>query len=176
MGVAGAGKSLVGRGLGRAIDAEFYDADDFHSAEAVAKMRSGQPLDDADRAPWLDRLASLVGCLARADRSAVLACSALKSGYRDVLSASGIAAGQAPRFVYLRVTPALAEARVRARPGHYMPSSLIRSQFATLEEPDDAVTIDGGLPLDAAIAAIRRALCLDAPMMGGPPSLPRPVS
>jgi gluconokinase len=138
MGVTGAGKTTVGRLLARALGCEFLDADDYHPAANVAKMRAGEPLTDEDRAPWLARLNELLQ--ARAAGSAVLACSALKQRYRDRLLA-GVPEG---RLVYLRGTKALIAARLEARRGHYMDPALLDSQFAALEEPADAIVADIG--------------------------------
>jgi gluconokinase len=148
MGVTGAGKTTVGRLLARALGGEFLDADDYHPEANVAKMRAGQALSDVDRAPWLAQLNEVL--LDRASRSArvVLACSALKAGYRDRLLA-GVPDG---RLVYLRGTKALIAARLEARRGHYMDPALLDSQFAALEEPRDAIVADIG-PAPEAIAA-----------------------
>jgi gluconokinase len=103
MGVSGAGKSTIGRGLAKRLDAEFLEGDDYHPAANVAKMRRGEPLDDADRRPWLERLAAELSAHAADGKSAVLACSALRRRYRDVLR-SGC---PQVRFIYLAGTPAL---------------------------------------------------------------------
>jgi gluconokinase len=158
MGVAGAGKTVVGQQLAAAIGAAFYDADDFHSAVAVQKMQSGQPLDDIDRAPWLGRLAALIETVAREKRNAVMACSALKESYRAKLRAAARENAAEIPFVYLRVTPEMAAQRLRERPGHYMPAALIQSQFDALEEPADAIAIDAAQPIEANVAEIRGAL------------------
>jgi gluconokinase len=139
MGVSGAGKTTIGRGLAGRLGAAFVEGDDFHPATSVEKMRRGQPLTDADREPWLADLAHLAGDLAPGDRHVVLACSALKQSYRDILAAAG--PGRV-RFVYLKAAPDLIRARMQARTGHFMPASLIESQFADLEEPPLAIVID----------------------------------
>ncbi len=132
MGVAGSGKTTVGLVLAQRLGVTFADADSFHSDEAKALMAAGHPLTDADRAPWLERLAAWLrdepgGC--------VLACSALKRHYRDVLRSG------APQLVLLHLTadPALVTDRVAHRLGHYMPASLVASQYQALEplEPDE---------------------------------------
>ena len=107
----------------------FYDADDFHPPANIEKMKRGEPLDDADRAPWLARLAALLA--ESGDKPVFLACSALKARYREILSAGR---GDV-HFVHLSGTPEVIRARLRARPGHFMPESLIDSQFAALETP-----------------------------------------
>lgn len=138
MGVSGAGKTTVGRLLAERLGWEFADADDHHPPANVAKMTSGQPLDDADRAPWLRALHDLAATKLAHDQSLVLACSALKSGYRDV-----IAAGEPRiRFVYLHGSFELIQERLRERSDHYMPPALLHSQFEALEEPEGAITVD----------------------------------
>jgi len=158
MGVAGAGKTTVGRELAEAIGWEFHDADDFHSAENIAKMHRGEGLTDADRQPWLEALARLVPARLEEGRHAVLACSALKHAYRVVLIPDGVPAS-AIRFVYLDVPPEELERRLELR-HHYAGPSLLESQLATLEKPKDAVWIDGTQPVSAEIAAIRSSLGL----------------
>jgi gluconokinase len=152
MGVAGSGKTTVGKLLARQMNCSFFDADDFHPPANVEKMRQGQPLDDADRLPWLEKLRQLINHELQAERSLVLACSALRRKYRDALVSS---AGQVV-FVYLKVRPETARARLEARAGHYMPASLVPSQFEALEEPENAIVIDGELPpTDAVHAAVQ---------------------
>ncbi len=170
MGVAGAGKTAVGERLAAVRRALFYDADDFHSPEAVAKMERGQPLDDVDRAPWLDRLAALVEDAASTTRPTVLACSALKARYRERLRAAAMAGGDDIRFVYLRVTPDVAAQRVGHRSGHYMPPILVQSQFDALEEPADAIVLDGARALDAVVMEAQAILESDEPSC--PPARP----
>ncbi len=148
MGVSGCGKSTVGAALAQRLRVPFADADDFHPEANVAKMAAGIPLTDADRAPWLDILADWLR--QRAERGGVLGCSALKRAYRDVLRQG------APDlfFLHLRGTPEAMAARVARRPGHFMPASLVESQFATLEDlqPDEAgLTLDFALSVDALV-------------------------
>jgi gluconokinase len=152
MGAAGAGKTTIGRHLASELGWTFHDADDFHSPENVAKMSRGLPLDEADRRPWLERLAALIrGCLERGE-NAVLACSALREDYRSLL------AGGSPgvTFVYLRASPDLLAHRLAQREGHYAGPALLDSQLATLEEPRDALAIDAGLPPEEIVRIIRR--------------------
>lgn len=157
MGVAGAGKTTVGRILARDLGWTFLDADDYHSPASVEKMRHGIPLTDADRAAWLDRLHAAIHELDRRRISAIIACSALREAYRRRLSE-----GEPDvRFVYLRGTPELIGERLRHRTGHYMPASLLESQFETLEEPAGAVTIDVTQPPDAIARRIEELLGLD---------------
>lgn len=147
MGVSGAGKTTVGEVLARRTGWPLHDADDFHSPENIAKMRSGVPLTDEDRWPWLDRLNAILRDTERKGGSAILACSALKQRYRDRL-AQGLTD---PRFVHLRGSFELIRQRIDARKGHYMTGQLLESQFAALESPQDALTVDvGGTPEDIA--------------------------
>ena len=137
MGVAGSGKTTVGKLLAAQLGWNFADADDYHSATNVEKMRSRIPLTDADRAPWLDTLRSLIASWIAEKRNVVLACSALKREYRDrLLVAPDV------RFVYLKGDRALLEQRMRARHGHFMAERMLASQLATLEEPKDTVVVD----------------------------------
>jgi gluconokinase len=147
MGVSGAGKTTVGEVLARRTGWALYDADDFHSPENIARMRSGVPLTDEDRWPWLDRLNGVLRDTERKGASAILACSALKLRYRDRL-AQGLAD---VRFVHLRGSFELIKQRIDARKGHYMTGQLLQSQFAALEAPEDALTIDvAGTPEELA--------------------------
>jgi gluconokinase len=132
MGVSGSGKTTVGQMLAAAIGAQFIDGDDLHSNEARAKMHAGVPLADEDRWPWLDRVGATLAAGLAAHRATIVACSALRRAYRDRLRH---AAGPALRFIYLAATPEAMRRRVGARTGHYMPASLVDSQFATLEAP-----------------------------------------
>jgi gluconokinase len=150
MGVTGSGKTTVGRALGERLKVPFADADDFHSEANVAKMHSGIPLNDADRMPWLRTLGEwLAGHIGS---GAVLSCSALKHSYRDILRS----AAPSVRFVHLPGEPELIRRRVLGRLGHFMPASLIDSQFRALEPlgPDeDGVVLDVDRPLDDLVEA-----------------------
>ena len=162
MGVAGSGKTTVAAALASAVGWRFVDADDHHAAASIAKMARGEPLDDGDRWPWLDRLRAIIeGALAAepSQRSGlVMACSALKASYRARL-AGGDAGGRV-RFVYLAGTPELLRARLTQRPGHFMKPGMLDSQLATLEVPSAAVTVDAALPVAAQVERIRAALQL----------------
>ena len=138
MGVSGCGKSTVGRLLAARLGLPFLDADEYHPPENVAKMAAGVPLGDADRWPWLERLNAELAAADRSGPGAVLACSALKAAYRDVLR-RGL---PACRFVHLRGSRELIAARLAERRHRYMPASLLDSQFAALEPPGDAIDID----------------------------------
>jgi len=154
MGVSGCGKSTVGKLIAEALNARYAEGDSFHPPENVEKMRGGQPLDDNDRAPWLAAMASAIRDWNAANETVVLACSALKRRYRDVLRGGGDV-----RFIHLAGDKALIASRLAARKGHYMPSTLLDSQFATLEAPDDdeaiTVSIDGSAEVITARALER---------------------
>jgi gluconokinase len=138
MGVSGAGKTTVGRLLAQALGAEFAEGDAYHPPENVEKMRRGIALQDADRWPWLQTLAAQIERWLAAGTTVVLACSALKQRYRDVLAKGR----PAVRFVHLKGDKTLIRHRLGGRRGHYMPASLLDSQFAALEPPSDAITVD----------------------------------
>lgn len=150
MGVTGAGKTTVGLALAARLGWRFADADDFHSAANVEKMRAGMPLTDSDREAWLDALAGVVAECERRGESLVLACSALKQRYRERLHA----ATPAVLFVYLRISRELAGTRVRDRQGHFMPKTLVGSQFEALEEPVVGLTVDGSQPVEEVVSRV----------------------
>jgi len=138
-GVSGAGKTTVGKLLAQELGWQFLEADDFHSAANIVKIRSGRPLTDEDRWPWLDRLREQIEQLLSAGENAVLACSALKRAYRDRLRVS-----DEVKFVFLRGDYALVEKQLRSRRGHFMNAGLLQSQFDELEEPqadERAITV-----------------------------------
>jgi gluconokinase len=142
MGVAGAGKTLVGQTLGAAIGWPFYDADDYHTPESVAKMAHGEGLTDVDRAPWLEKLRTLIQRIIASDEHGVLACSALKHQYREALGA-GLRQHGTIRFVFLDVPRQILEKRLASRAGHFAGADLLQSQLDTLEPPEDALWVDG---------------------------------
>lgn len=151
MGVSGCGKSSVGEALAAARGVRLIEGDAFHPPENIARMSAGIPLTDADRAGWLARLGAEAAASVAAGEEVILTCSALKRSYRDQLRAAVPGLG----FLFLELTRAVAEERMRHRPGHFMPASLVDSQFATLEPPTGepgVLTIDATLPL-AEIAA-----------------------
>lgn len=131
MGVSGSGKSTVGESLGDRLDWPFRDGDSFHSPANVAKMHAGIPLTDEDRWPWLAAIAAWIAELRRQGRHGIVACSALKRTYRDALRDGH----DDVCFVYLDGSKELIAARLARRKDHFMPSSLLDSQFATLEPP-----------------------------------------
>jgi gluconokinase len=139
-GVSGAGKTTIGKLLAEELGWRFYEADDFHPRANIEKMRSGHPLTDEDRWPWLERLREQITRSLAAKENVVLACSALKRAYRERLRVSDDV-----KFVFLRGDYALIERQLRRRRGHFMNPALLQSQFADLEEPEpdeDAITID----------------------------------
>ena len=150
MGVSGSGKSTVGAALAQRLGVPFEDADDLHPRANIAKMSAGRPLDDQDRYPWLEIIGEWLAV--HADGGGVMSCSALKRAYRDQLRA------HAPGvvFVHLEGSHAVITDRQASRPGHFMPASLLASQFATLEplQPDErGVVIDVDQGVDAIVAA-----------------------
>jgi gluconokinase len=150
MGVSGSGKSTVGAALAQRLGVPFEDADDLHPRANIAKMSAGQPLDDDDRYPWLEIIGEWLAV--HADRGGVMSCSALKRTYRDHLRrhAPDVA------FVHLEGSHEVITDRQASRPGHFMPASLLASQFATLEplQPDErGVVIDVDQSVDAIVAA-----------------------
>jgi gluconokinase len=137
MGVTGSGKTTIGVLLARRLGWDFMDADSFHSAANVEKIRQGVALDDADRAPWLKALRDAMEGWVAEHKDVVLACSALKTSYRDELCIAG-----ETRLVYLKGSYELISLRLRQRHGHFASETILASQFAALEEPDDAITVD----------------------------------
>jgi gluconokinase len=154
MGVAGSGKTTIGRALAAELGARFFDADDYHSPENIRKMAHAEALTDADRAPWLEALRQLVAGVLQAQQQAVLACSALKRSYRDAI---GVDARRMP-VVFLDGSPELIARRLRERVDHFAPPALLGSQLATLEKPEDAIHVDVSQPPEAIIRSIRERL------------------
>jgi gluconokinase len=157
-GVSGAGKTTIGKLLAQELGWRFYEADDFHSQANIEKMRSGIPLTDEDRWPWLENLRQLTKRSLEAGENAVLACSALKRAYRERLRVS-----DEVKFVFLRGDYALIEKQLRQRRGHFMNPELLRSQFADLEEPgpdENALTIELGRTPEEIVEEIKTKLHL----------------
>ena len=155
MGVSGCGKSVIGAELAAQMGAVFIDGDDLHPASNVAKMAAGTPLTDADRAPWLDQVGATLGA---AQGIAIIGCSALKRIYRDRIRA---AAGQDVMFLHLAGDQALIAGRMGARTGHFMPTSLLDSQFAALEPPgadETALRVNIGPAPDVIVVDIMKQL------------------
>ena len=149
MGVAGSGKSTIGKAIADELQAAFLEGDAFHPPANIAKMSAGIPLDDADRWPWLAAVGTEIGMIAASGRPVVAACSALKRRYRDALR---MAAGRQLVFVMLEGSRGLIARRMSERPGHFMPASLLDSQFAAFEplQADEvAVLVDLDQPIQA---------------------------
>jgi len=146
MGVAGVGKTTIGEPLARALGWRFLDADDYHPPENVAKMKAGIPLSDEDRWPWLQRLNGIL----KDEQNAVLACSALKDRYRRRL-AEGL---KDFKVVYLHASADLIRSRMATRTHRYMPATLLESQFAALEAPADAISVDVAATPEQCVAVI----------------------
>jgi gluconokinase len=155
MGVAGAEKTSVGKLLASQLGWMFADVDDYHSAANVEKMRNGIPLTDADREPWLESLRALIAAWIAERTNAVLACSALKQEYRERLLV-----GPEVQFVYLKGDRALLRERMHVRHGHFMAERMLESQFATLEEPADAVVVEVDKSPEEIVAEIRKRMAL----------------
>lgn len=156
-GVAGSGKTTIGRMLADHLGWAFLDADDLHPEANVEKMRSGVALDDADRWPWLDAVGGWIDARAREGSASVVACSALKRAYRARLRAGR----PQLRAIYLAGSEALIAKRLEHRSGHYWPASLLPTQFAALEPPDPdehAIVVDVGPPAEVLVEAIARQL------------------
>jgi gluconokinase len=156
MGVTGAGKTTVGDLLARKIGWRFYDADDLHPAANKEKMHQAIPLTDEDRLPWLNAVRALIEKCLSEGTDAVIACSALRQAYRDVLQLDPATV----KFVYLKGSRALIEQRLAQRTGHFMNKDLLQSQFDTLEEPADAFAVDVSGDPESVVYLICARLCL----------------
>ena len=155
MGVSGSGKSTIARPLAERLGWDFEEGDELHPAANIAKMKAGHPLTDADRGPWLLAVRGWINRELDAGRSGVITCSALKRAYRDRLRRDGV------RFVFLQGAEAMIRERVKARTGHFMPVSLLDSQFDTLEPPtpdEDPLVIDVRQPVEQQVEEICRAV------------------
>ena len=150
MGVAGCGKTTIGSKLARSLGVLFLDADDFHPEANLKKMSSGIPLDDSDRIPWLESLREEL----RSNRGCVLACSALKQNYRSMLED----ADRNTRFIMLDISKETARRRLLSRANHFMPETLIDSQFDSLERPTDALVVDAEAPVNSVLDVILRKI------------------
>jgi gluconokinase len=160
MGVSGSGKTTVGRILAAQLGWTFVEADDYHPAANIEKMRGGTPLDDADRRPWLAALRERIDAACRGGENVVLACSALKHAYQDYLEQHEPAC---VHYVYLHGSEDLIRERLAARRGHFMNPRLLHSQFEALEPPADALRVDVSPSPEVIAAEIRRRLGLVAP-------------
>jgi len=156
MGVSGCGKTSVGKALADLLGWDFYDADYFHPPGNIAKMANGIPLDDSDRAPWLASLHDLISSSLKAGRPGVLACSALKEHYRQQL----LDDNDGVQIVYLKGSYDVVWSRMSARKEHYMKPHMLQSQFAALEEPSNALTMDISTSVDNIVREIASNLSL----------------
>jgi gluconokinase len=154
MGVSGCGKTTVGKQVASRLNLPFFDGDDFHPAANVARMKAGIPLGDEERRPWLDILAARIAEWNRTG-GVILACSALRESYRELLRGNQ---GTAVRFVHLHGPRELIAERMARRTGHFMPVGLLESQYATLEPPADAVSVSVALPRNEVVQRIVEAL------------------
>jgi gluconokinase len=155
MGTTGAGKTTIGTMFAAQLNWQFADADDFHPPANIEKMSRGIPLNDADRAPWLEAMRKAILEWIAAGKNVVLACSALKRAYREVLRPS-----PEVKIIYLKGTYALFAERIHHRHGHFAGEGILAGQFADLEEPDDAITVDAAQPPEQIVAEIRKRLAL----------------
>ncbi|MFP4299614.1 MAG: gluconokinase [Spirulinaceae cyanobacterium] len=151
MGVSGSGKTTIGRLLAQKMEGVFQDADWFHPSRNIEKMSQGEPLTDRDREPWLDILGNAIQHWNQEKIPYILACSALKQKYRDRLQQDN----EGVTWVYLKGSKSLILQRTRERTDHFMPSSLLDSQFTTLEEPQNALIVS----IDSSPDAIASAIC-----------------
>ena len=159
MGVSGSGKSTIGEKLAQRLGWSYEDGDRFHPSSNVAKMSAGQPLTDEDRRPWLQAIANEIDRVCEAREHAVIACSALKRPYRDIL----VHGRHDVRIIYLKGTQDLIASRLALRKGHFMPPGLLASQFKTLEPPDaseNPVTVSIDVPVETIVDDIVRQLGL----------------
>ena len=152
-GVAGSGKTTVGKLLAHDLGWPFHEGDDYHPAANVEKLRRGEALTDTDRQPWLDALRAVIQSAVENGEQAVLACSALKRRYREHLRVN-----EQVVFVHLAATPELIEHRLQQRKGHFMNPSLLKSQFATLETAQDELSLDASLPPAVLVRQLRNSL------------------
>jgi gluconokinase len=168
MGVAGSGKTTIGRRLAVDLSWRFYDADDFHPPANVAKMAAGTPLTDADRGPWLQALRNRIETSLATSENAIVACSALKSTYRAILHPR---ASEPVHFVYLRGTPELLAERLAGRTNHFMKPAMLASQLSALEEPANAIIADIAQPPEQPRPSLKNASDIHPPTHG---LIPRP--
>ncbi|MEG4291595.1 gluconokinase [Microcoleus sp. C2C3] len=154
MGVSGSGKTTVGKLLAQSLNWDFSDADDFHPSANIEKMSRGIPLEDADRLPWLLQLQAAIDRWLLENKNVVLACSALKASYREMLCRDL----QRMKIVYLKGSFHLLATRLKSRENHYMKADLLLSQLDTLEEPEDAIIVDASQPLELIVRQIKNHL------------------
>jgi gluconokinase len=153
MGVSGSGKTTIGKLLAETLNWEFSDADNFHTATNIEKMRLGIPLNDADRKLWLEDLQAAIKNWLQENKNVVLACSALKTSYRQMLIIDSCI-----QLVYLKGSFDVIENRLKARQNHFMTEKLLKSQFDDLEEPDNCICVDVSEPPEVIVKKVRIAL------------------
>ena len=160
MGVSGGGKSTLAAALGNALALAVFEGDELHAPQSVQKMKNGQALSDEDRWPWLDRIGALLADTGRTPAGLVVSCSALKQAYRERLRQAGPPSQL--RFVFLHGAPALIQARLAQRQGHYMPATLLASQLQTLEPPgldeSDVMHLDITAPVPELVGQVLSSL------------------
>jgi gluconokinase len=157
MGVSGSGKTTVGDTLATRLGWNFFDGDDFHTPENIAKMKAGIPLDDKDRFPWLGKLNRLIFTCIKENAPGILACSALKEQYRQIL----LRDYQNVLVVYLKGSYELIWSRMSGRSDHYMKPEMLKSQFEALEEPNCGLIIDIALPVEVIVEMILNEISVD---------------
>jgi gluconokinase len=155
MGVSGSGKTTIGQMLSAQLNWPFIDGDRLHSAENIAKMAAGIPLTDQDRAPWLQSIHAAIERWRVQQQNGIVASSALKEQYRQILLTSPDI-----KLVYLRGSYHLIYSRMQHRPGHYMKAEMLQSQFAALEEPKDAIVVDIAPSAEQVVSTIRQKLAI----------------
>ncbi|WP_066384767.1 gluconokinase [Anabaena sp. CA = ATCC 33047] len=153
MGVSGAGKTTIAKLLADSLHWEFQDADNFHTPENIEKMSQGIPLKDSDRIPWLEEIGKAIAQWLRENKNVVLACSALKASYRQYLVLDNNV-----KIVYLRGSYDTIQKRLQQRQNHFMMEKLLKSQFDTLEEPDNAICVDISQPPEVIVKTLKTTL------------------
>jgi len=154
MGVSGSGKTTIGKKLAESLGWRFYEGDQFHPPENIAKMSAGIPLTDEDRLPWLNTIHNLIQTQLQNGQSAVIACSALKKSYRERLLKGNLGV----HIVYLKGNEDLIRHRMKTRGSHFMKAAMLSSQFRTLEEPDGVLTVDISQDPSKIVSKIEREL------------------
>ena len=160
-GVSGSGKSTIGRLLSERLHCRFYDGDSFHSQANIDKMSRGEALNDADRAPWLQAMARAIRHWIDIEENAVLACSALKKSYREIL----LDKADDTKLVYLKASAAAIEKRLTQRQGHFMKAGMLSGQFEALEEPTEteAIIVDAELPIETIVSSLSEKFSTNLP-------------
>jgi len=156
MGVSGSGKSTVGKSVSKELGWKFYEGDEYHPVENVQKMKNGIPLNDEDRLPWLHSLRKIIVDTIEEQENIIISCSALKESYRNILKVN-----KQVEFIYLKGNFDLIRERMEKRTDHFFKPELLKSQFETLEEPQEAIEIDISVPAGSTIKdVVNRIKCL----------------